>query len=193
LSSCTQAEHGIPATEPQALPGIGSDVPAGTMIGETPIGGAMIGETTPGAAFAASGRWGRPETILLVEDEAFVRKVTAEVLESAGYRVVIATSAAEALEAYRSCSWPIDLVLADIVMPGISGRELATELKSLCPRARVLLMSGYAEQLARCESSPYKNCLAKPFSMRSLLSKVREVLDLPLVWQDALEPPSLSQ
>src|SRR5580692_13045576 len=126
-------------------------------IGETVSGEKMIVETIPSdtmaaVAFAATRRCA-PETILLVEDEAFVRNATAEVLESAGYRLVVAGSAAEALMAYRSCSRPVDLLLADIVMPGKDGRELATELENFYPRARVLFMSGYAEQLAWCGSS----------------------------------------
>jgi DNA-binding response OmpR family regulator len=129
------------------------------------------------AAFAGASQWCGPETILLVEDEAFVRKATAEVLESAGYRLVIAKTAAEALGSYRSCLRPVDLLLADVVLPGMSGRDLAAEFKSLCPRARILLMSGHAEQLVGSGLSRHgKNCLAKPFSTRTLLSRVREVL-----------------
>jgi two-component system cell cycle sensor histidine kinase/response regulator CckA len=142
------------------------------------VGVTMLVETVPCAAFVEPVPWGGTETILLVEDEGFVRKVTAEVLESGGYKVVIAGNAGEALEAYRRLSAPVDLLLADVVMPGMSGRELATEFESLCPSARVLLMSGYAGQLAWCEVSPYgKTYLAKPFSVRILLRKVREVLD----------------
>jgi CheY-like chemotaxis protein len=134
-------------------------------------------ETANLPAFADA-QWCGPETILLVEDEEFVRKATAEVLESAGYRLVIANSAAEALEAHRRCVRPVDLLLADVVMPGMNGRELAAEFKNLCPHARVLLMSGHAEQIAGCERPPYpRECLAKPFSTRVLLKKVREVLD----------------
>jgi CheY-like chemotaxis protein len=144
----------------------------------TAVEGAVLGETMTGATFVEPETWGGPETILLVEDEGFVRKVTAEVLESAGYKVVIAHSSADALDAYRRLSLPVDLLLADIVMPGMSGRDLAAEFESLCPRARVLLMSGYAGQLASCLSSPCgKTYLAKPFSARMLLIKVREVLD----------------
>jgi len=136
------------------------------------------GETMPGAVFVDAKPQGGPETILLVEDEGFVRKVTAEVLESAGYKLVIARSGAEALDAYRRLSDPVDLLLADVVMPGMSGRHLAAEFESLCPRARVLLMSGHAGQLAACQGSPYgKTYLPKPFSARILLKKVREVLD----------------
>jgi len=70
------------------------------------------------------------------------------------------------------------LLLADLVMPGISGHELANELVALYPHVRVLLMSGYAEQLALCQLSSYgKKYLAKPFSIPTLLRRVREVLD----------------
>ena len=142
------------------------------------IGLAVVGEMRVGVACAEAGQVGGSETILLVEDEAFVRKVTAEVLESAGYSLVIAKSAGDALRTYRRRSQPVDLLLADVVMPGMSGRELATEFASLYPCARILLMSGYAEQLALCESSAYrKKYLAKPFSIPVLLRKVREVLD----------------
>jgi len=108
-------------------------------------------------AFAAAAQRSWPETILLVEDEAFVRNATAEVLESAGYRLVIAASAAEALDAYRKCVGRVDLLLADVVMPGMSGSELAAEFERLCPRARVLLMSGRDEQVA----GPARSCDGK--------------------------------
>jgi len=135
-------------------------------------------EAMIGAAAADTQQWSGKETILLAEDEAFVRKATGEVLESAGYRVVIAGSATQALEAHRRCYGRVDLLLADLVMPGISGHELANELVALYPHVRVLLMSGYAEQLALCQLSSYgKKYLAKPFSIPTLLRRVREVLD----------------
>jgi two-component system, cell cycle sensor histidine kinase and response regulator CckA len=121
---------------------------------------------------------GGKETILLVEDEALVRKATGEVLQSAGYKVVIAESAAQALEAYRESLVPVDLLLADVVMPGISGHELAQKFFLLYPQVRIVLMSGYMEQLALCQLSPYRTeYLAKPFSIATLLQRVREVLD----------------
>jgi CheY-like chemotaxis protein len=130
------------------------------------------------AASADTQQWVGKETILLAEDEAFVRKATSEALESAGYRVVVAGSAAQALEANRNCGEQVDLLLSDLVMPGISGHELANELLVLCPNLRVLLMSGYAEQLALCQLSSYgRKYLAKPFSIPALLRRVREVLD----------------
>jgi two-component system, cell cycle sensor histidine kinase and response regulator CckA len=173
LNSCTGVESPLPKSELDSLPRIQSVVAAEAMTAET-----MTAETMIGAAVAEAGQWGGSETILLVEDEAFVRKVTAEVLESAGYRLVIARGAAEAREAYRRGSDPVDLLLADVVMPGMSGRELAAEFTNSRPRARVLLMSGYSEQLALCDVSPHgRQYLAKPFSMRLLLRRVREVLD----------------
>jgi len=130
------------------------------------------------SALTEAGTWCGPETILLVEDAAFVRKATAEALESARYRLLIAKNAAEALEACRICVRPVDLLLTDVVMPGMSGLDLAAEFENLCPRARVLLMSGHAEQFAGRELSRSGNqCLAKPFSVSALLKRVREVLD----------------
>jgi CheY-like chemotaxis protein len=118
------------------------------------------------------------ETILLVEDELFVREAASEALEWAGYRVVIAKSATQALEVYGKCHEPIDLVVSDVVMPGMSGHELANQFVALVPQVRIILMSGYAEQLISRELSPYRReYIAKPFSIPTLLKKVREVLD----------------
>jgi CheY-like chemotaxis protein len=163
----------------EGLPGIVS-----AAVEEATLGEMMLSEKTLVAASVAATSWGGPETILLVEDEGFVRNVAAEVLESAGYKLVIARSGTEALDACRQLSKPVDLLLADIVMPGMSGRDLAAEFETLCPLARVLLMSGYAGQLARCQVSPYgKTYLAKPFTVRMLLKKVREVLNMnPADW-----------
>jgi CheY-like chemotaxis protein len=131
-----------------------------------------------GAVAAELHQWSGKETILLVEDEAFVRKAAGEVLESAGYNVLIAASATAAFELYPKCEEPIDLLISDVVMPGMNGQELAARFEALFPRIRILLMSGYAEQLISCRSSlPRKEYMAKPFSIPILLKKVREVLD----------------
>lgn len=167
MNSYAGVEGGIQQSKPEILPGI-----------EPVVAAKLIGEAMPGAAFAKPGRRGVSETILLVEDEAFVRKVTAQVLDSAGYGLVTAGSAAEALDAYRKHCGSFDLLLADIVMPGMSGRELAAEIESSYPHAHVLLMSGYSDQLDWCESSACRRkYLAKPFSVRTLLNRVREALD----------------
>ena len=141
------------------------------------IGSVLLTDAKMGAAFAEADQLGGPETILLVEDESFVRKAIAEILESAGYRLVIASNSAEALDAGRSLE-AVDLLLADVVMPGMSGRELAREFEICCPRARILLMTGYPQQRAVCDRSAcYQKYLAKPFSIPTLLRRVREVLD----------------
>jgi DNA-binding response OmpR family regulator len=129
-------------------------------------------------AFADAAPWGGTETILLVEDDAFVRKVIGEALESAGYRLLIAGSAEESLEARQESSRAVDLLLADVVLPGMGGHALAAAFGGLHPHARILLMSGYAEQVALFRLSHCgSQYLAKPFSTHTLLRRVREVLD----------------
>ncbi len=136
-------------------------------------GGFASKETFMGRVTSFLGR----ETILLVEDEAFVRKATAEALESGGYRVLSAESATAALQARCECSERVDLLLADVIMPGTNGYELAKEFRFLYPEIRILMMSGYTEQLEGSEMSPYlTEYIAKPFSVPMLLKRVREVL-----------------
>jgi|GEM_PF-1032353 DNA-binding NtrC family response regulator len=123
-------------------------------------------------------QWNGNETILFIEDEAFVRKATAEALELAGYTVIAAESAGFALEISREKLAAIHLLISDVIMPGMSGHELANELAAKSPHLRILLISGYAEKLNSQELSAYrKEYLAKPFSFHVLLRKVREILD----------------
>jgi two-component system cell cycle sensor histidine kinase/response regulator CckA len=137
----------------------------------------IAGEPMPAADFAIAVPWCGPKTILLAEDEWFVRQATAAALESAGYRLLVAGSGAEGLDLCRTCRHPVDLLLTDVVMPGMSGRDLAAEFERLCPHARVLLMSGHAEELARSgRLDDDTRCLVKPFTVRTLLSRVRELL-----------------
>lgn len=117
------------------------------------------------------------ETILLVEDEAFVRKVTHEVLQSAGYGVVTAKNATEAIE-QRERLPRVDLLLTDVVLPGRNGRALASDMRSRQPSLSVLFVTGYPLQLAEIEEAePAEACLSKPFSAASLLRKVRQMLN----------------
>jgi two-component system, cell cycle sensor histidine kinase and response regulator CckA len=91
---------------------------------------------------------------------------------------LIASSATEAFEIYAKRAEEVDLLLCDVVLPGMSGPVLAVEFQKVCPRARVVLMSGYAEELARCDRScDSKKYLAKPFSVGTLLKRVHEALD----------------
>lgn len=119
---------------------------------------------------------GKGETILFVEDEAFVREVTSVVLRSAGYRVLTAKDAAAATRMYDLWSGDVDLLLTDVVLPGESGRALADRLKRARPLLKVLLITGYAEQM-RLEAAVSDGCLAKPFSVGVLLRRVRQALD----------------
>jgi two-component system cell cycle sensor histidine kinase/response regulator CckA len=117
---------------------------------------------------------GEPRTILLVEDEAFVREVASEVLSSAGYRVLAAKDAAEAWRIFDEADPEIDLLLTDVILPGEDGRRLAERLRGRNRLLPVLLATGYGEHMAREAGEP---CLAKPFSSEDLLGKVRELLE----------------
>lgn len=114
-------------------------------------------------------------TILLVEDEAFVRNVTAEVLRSFGYRVLMAANALEAKEAFAKHGAHVQLVLTDMIMPGSNGRKLAMELRKASPGLRVIVTSGYPESVVQDDSAADLQFLPKPFSVDSLIRKIREV------------------
>lgn len=137
------------------------------------------------------------EAILLVEDEAFVREVTGEVLRSAGYEVLIARNAAEAAGIYAGRHGDVELLLSDVVLPGENGRVLARRLRRENPELKVLLVTGYAEQMGlreeEClaEECLSEECLAKPFSSEVLLRRVRQMLDrtgLPIASEGRLRP-----
>lgn len=121
----------------------------------------------------------RRETILLAEDEIFVRQAADDVLELSGYEVLVTGNGMDALEVCRELLQPVDLLLADVIMPGMRGTELAAKFKELYPRGRVLLMSGYAEETTPSGDSShgYEKRLPKPFSANTLLKAVREALD----------------
>jgi two-component system cell cycle sensor histidine kinase/response regulator CckA len=118
------------------------------------------------------------ETILLAEDEQDVREVAREFLESGGYTVIEARDGAEALKKVEKHLGAIDLLITDMVMPGMSGQDLTVRLLQARPNIRVLYMSGYSERAAadstRGDSS--MRLLAKPFSRWALLRAVHEIL-----------------
>ena len=116
------------------------------------------------------------ETILLVEDEAFVREVTCEVLRSAGYKVLTARNAVEGAQAYEFERGAVDLLLTDVILPGENGRLLAARLKRENPDLRVLFVTGYAEQMGQ-RMGEHEECLAKPFSGGALLQTIRRLVD----------------
>ena len=121
------------------------------------------------------------ETILVVEDVNAVRGVAREMLERTGYRVLEAANGDQALRVAAKHSGPIDLLLTDVVMPGISGRVLARQLAELRPQMRVLYMSGYTDDAVVNHGmlEPGIHYLQKPFTRDGLARKVHEVLRGP--------------
>jgi PAS domain S-box-containing protein len=121
------------------------------------------------------------ETILLVEDEEDVRALAREVLERQGHRVLEAGDGVQALQRYEAEGERIDLILTDVVMPRMSGRELVDRVRALRPSMPVLYMSGYTEDaiVRHGVRDASMMLLGKPFTPADLVSKVREVLDKP--------------
>jgi DNA-binding NtrC family response regulator len=119
--------------------------------------------------------------VLLVEDELQVRNLTERLLMMAGYRVLSAASATEALALTMDHRGVIDLLLTDVVMPVMSGCQLAKDLCGQRPELRVLYMSGYDNNIINNYGvfEPETNFLAKPFSPEQLLGKIREALESP--------------
>ncbi len=119
------------------------------------------------------------ETILLVEDETNLRHLARQYLEIQGYKILAAEDSAAALQIVDGYQGTIDLLLTDVVMPGMNGRELAAQISKLLPEVRVLYMSGYTENAIGHDGTldPGINLLQKPFSLPALKDRVREVLD----------------
>lgn len=117
-------------------------------------------------------------SVLLVEDQADVRLLISTVLESLGYTVLEADSAAKALEISAQFQGHIDILLTDVLMPGMTGRGLAKRMRSLRPTIKVLLVSGYAEHdgLESQGTESEFEMLPKPFTPLALAAKLREVL-----------------
>ena len=117
--------------------------------------------------------------VMVVEDQAEVRDFAATVLMNCGYRIFKADNAVEALRFFEQEQERIDLVLSDVVMPGISGPEMGAQLKSLRPEIKVLYMSGYtADKIAHHGVlDPDTHFIPKPFTPGQLSSKVREILE----------------
>jgi signal transduction histidine kinase/CheY-like chemotaxis protein len=119
------------------------------------------------------------ETILLVEDDAPLRKLTLSLLRQGGYHVLVASDREEALQLCGQYEGPIHLMLTDVVMPGISGPEAAQRLASTRPDMKVLFMSGYTDDTIVSHGILIEGVtfLQKPFTADALARKVREVLD----------------
>jgi len=113
----------------------------------------------------------------LVEDEESVRQLVRETLEAKGYQVLEAENGQAGLEAVAAHSGTIDLLITDVVMPGMSGHELAEQLLKERPGIKVIYLSGYTEEaLIEGNIDGGKAFLQKPFTLQTLSRKVREVL-----------------
>jgi PAS domain S-box-containing protein len=137
---------------------------------------AMQPQATPGEQ-PGPGR----ETILLVEDEENLRQLTRRSLENQGYTVIDAADGATAIRLSQAHKGPIHLLLTDVIMPGMNGRELANQVSASRPDMKVLYMSGYTENHIGHNGTLDQGItlLQKPFTLPALQAKVREVLDTP--------------
>jgi PAS domain S-box-containing protein len=131
-----------------------------------------------GPVKAASAAGGGCETVLLVEDEESVRQLVRETLLASGYKVLEADNGEAGLRQVRERQGAIDMIITDVVMPGMSGRELANQVTADWPKIKVLYLSGYIEDAIIHDGvlEPGTAFLQKPFTLQALSRKVREVL-----------------
>ena len=121
------------------------------------------------------------ETVLLVEDDEAVRESATAMLESIGFHVLVARGGSEAIELSQEYGRDIELVLTDVVMPGMSGNQLAAKLREDRPDTKFLFMSGYTDdavlrQGIKQSAVPF---LQKPFTLRAMARKIEDVLRAP--------------
>ena len=116
-------------------------------------------------------------TVLLVEDEDAVRMFASRALENKGYKVLNAANGELALDVVNAAEDKIDIIVSDVIMPGMDGHTLVNLVRHEIPEIKVILMSGYAEDmLEEIERDPSLNFLGKPFTLKDLALKVKEVL-----------------
>lgn len=116
-------------------------------------------------------------TILLVEDEPFVREATSGILRHAGFEVLPAENAGQALQVYEECGERIDLVMTDMSLPGATGQQLTRDLRRHSPDLPALMTSGYSNQEFDVEVPALRIFfLAKPYCRRTLLEKIESIL-----------------
>jgi len=130
----------------------------------------------------------RKKTVLVVDDDEAIRRLVAQVLRSGGHDVVVAADGRDALSALSALPRPPDLLLTDVVMPGMKGPELVRALRERLPALRVVFMSGYAgDVLRRCDLDGAA-FLPKPFTPAAVLGLVERVLDGDPSHQDGARP-----
>lgn len=120
-------------------------------------------------------------TILVVEDDKDVLKLLDMALRDAGYDVLIALSGEQALEVIETCDRPIHLLLADVVLPGMRGHQLAEHLRVLYPAMHVVFITGYLVEKIEAEiaDTPNDLLITKPITVSDLVSKVRMIMEDP--------------
>jgi PAS domain S-box-containing protein len=150
-------------------PGLGTSITVLLPVSSQPV---VPGRRPEEAALGGS------ERVLVVEDEAALREVARRILASHGYQVLAAASGQEAIEAISACREHFDILVTDVVMAGMQGREVAERVRELQPGICVLFMSGYTEGLLSAQGvlDPGINLIEKPFTENALLRKVRSVL-----------------
>jgi two-component system, cell cycle sensor histidine kinase and response regulator CckA len=118
------------------------------------------------------------ETILLAEDSESLREMATEYLESVGYTVIQAASGKQALQLAQQSRAPIHLLLTDVVMPEMSGPELAAQITSICPAIKLIYTSGYTDDAIARQGilDPTVTFIQKPYRPKALARKIREVL-----------------
>jgi CheY-like chemotaxis protein len=119
------------------------------------------------------------ETVLIAEDDDAIRKLLVDILEPLGYRVITADSGMEALRVAETAGGGVDILLTDVVMPGMSGKELAQRFQTIDPGIKVLFMSGYTEEviIRHGVEQAGVSFIQKPLIPNKLVRKLREVLD----------------
>ncbi len=120
------------------------------------------------------------ETIMVVDDEAALREVTRRLLRDNGYNILTCADGFEAVALCEDDSVQFDLLLTDVIMPGMDGGEVARRVRALRPGVRILFMSGYAQPVLGSTLNKDIFLLEKPYTLHSLLEKVRRALDATL-------------
>ena len=139
----------------------------------------VANQVAPAAQIALAGPGGS-ETILLVEDEVALREITGEYLQSRGYHVLSANSGLDALEICRTYDAPIDILMTDVIMPGIQGPELVKSALDMRPGMRVIYVSGYTDRGLEIVTADSKAAfLHKPYSLADLSQQIRSAASSP--------------